>query len=856
MYQAAVLFFDLFRCVFPPKPTEIVFAKPGSVAFSSVLPVSGRAVRVGDTVAFSAKAAEGVSFTWKLSDGTEKTGDSFTKTFATAGTVAYSVTASKTGLLPASAEGKVEIIDTGVALAPVDGRPVVGQAAAFTAVARGPVTGYEWIVDGLTVAGNAKLSWTFERSGEHTVQVRALYKNVLPVLSEVMPVKIAPAPFVAIRQPEAGAAFDAEEEIVLQADVEGDFAKIIWKMDGADSQSLESPVVKNTSSAKLRLAKGGVYKVVAVAEGEAGTKAGEPVPITVRSHEYKIIVSEPPENETIENGKQRRYTANVKGRHIEKVKWLARDVGTGARLEMGTSFVGDGKSSLAYAFPLETGDTRFEVSAEAVFAAGSATDGLDVVSAPLTINTFTTGDLTIVREESVNGKEIPFGEQVPLKAVASGAVRDVRWFVDLGNGAEETGKGESSQSPKVGALGRERVLADFWAEGRMPDGSVKKTGAMRVVYFCPFLNPRIKLPEADGVTRAEFGLTERIPVEVIIDGQAARVEWAFGDGTVLTNTGRSAAHAYTNYNTFTIVAHVQCEQCGRVEKAHTDLSVVKAVPVARFKIIPDKERFSIGSVITAEDCSEGDVAGRIWMTNGVEIAAARDQKRIEITAPSRVCAITISLVTTSADAEHGQPFERTVRIRYGWWAAVLASLAGMVLWIVILMHFTGNGMRFCIASGRTGPRWNNDADEKTEAREVPVELKYFWRRGPKFARVPVNHFVTQDPSDIWQTAIERAGGVDKTVLIIAESPIFRKDYVIVAPDFLEREDTGTPSRFRFKHRHADVDSLDECLHIRVERDVPTGFLDEMIYCLDEMICCLSFVVIAAGVAWLCYAFAL
>ena len=530
-------------------PVEIVFAKSGSVALSSVFPAKDTVVKLNDAVSFSAKATDGADVVWRFGDRAEEKGLRFEKTFLKSGSQSFTVTATKEGLQPAVTNGAFEVVDAGVAVRPLVQPPVVGEPVTFTCEGRGPVVTYEWIVDGTVCAGETAkdcktgmLRVPFEKSGPHAVQVRAVLRGLLPELSKPLGVSVSPAPFVAVREPEAGAVHDSDTNIILRADIEGGFTKVVWKIEGPDAKMLESPVADRGALANLRVAKGGEYKVTAIAEGVAGTKTGTPVAFSVRSEFFKIVVVEPLANQTIENGKEQRLVADVKGKGIEKVKWSAWNADTDKRFELGMALVADGKSGLFHTFPLETGDVRLEIVAEAVFAAGDPNAAIKVDADPVPVNAITIGGIEIAREEDLDGSTKAFGEELKLMCKVSGAIKptDVEWLF-IGSDGKETaltdGKGKDVFTHAYAADGREKALVDIFARGRMPDGSLKQTKKMRLILVAA---ERLEIVEPVNGARVLFG--KNVPLKEMHVGDVRDVKW-YANGAEVKEGGYCVDHA-------------------------------------------------------------------------------------------------------------------------------------------------------------------------------------------------------------------------------------------------------------------------------------------------------------------------
>lgn len=946
----------------PPTPVEIVFAKPGAVALSAVFPAKGTVVKLGDAVVFSAKATDGADVMWRFADGAERRGMRFEQAFAKPGAQSFTVSATKAGLLPAEAGGAFEVVDAGVAVRPLAQPPVVGEPVKFTCEGRGPVVSYEWIVDGVVCAGetakdgqSGTLGMRFEKSGAHRVQVRAVLRGLLPELSKPLEVHAEPAPFIAVREPEAGAVFDAEQEIHLSADVEGGFSEVAWRISDKAGQVVEeakAQVADHAAKAVKRLEKGGEYTVKAT-----GTQAGKEVSsadvsFRVRPADLKVSLEKPTEGQRLENGKPQHFEAAVKGKDIEKIKWSMTDADSGKRIWEGESPVrADGRAEIEVPFQPETGDARLEIGAEAVFASGSKNGDQQVAAIPVTVSAFTPGELEIVREESLHGREVAFDEQVKLAAKATGAVRDVRWYAEFAGGrCDELGQGEV-KTHKFASEGRERVLADIYAKGVMPDKTEKRTVNMRVTLYagekleiiepaegasfeygktvplraraageikdirwfaddaevgresecasygvkhtgkpetrvlvyavgtapggrqvktarrsivacCPLLNPKVTCADKEGKVHPVYSLDEQLTFTADAGGAAKSFIWAFGDGTVQTNSLRVHKHPYTRYGKFTVAVQAVCGKCGRCEESASLVVPVEEGQIrARFAVDPMKSKYGIGDIVTLKDRSEGraDIQWRIWKTTATFVegenlklshvndgtndwwfAESRDDSDVQVKF-DKLGRYWIGLEAIGKKAGKRDSAETILVKVWRWWLPWLLSACGLLLWGVIVWLCTGNEPRNWVVRGRVGPdRVPCDDDVLADWRKAGLgdtgKAGRYWSYRRKEAVIPVRKFVDDEDGEQWNA--------NEGQLIVWKSGSKHAVKLVNTTATPCDEATCAPEKHRFKDASAKPHQY---LHVWVNERPGSGVHLPAIL--------LSFFAIAGLVGWLCALFA-
>jgi len=436
--------------------------------------------------------------------------------------------------------------------------------------------------------------------------------------------------------------------------------------------------------------------------------------------------------------------------------WKAVDTESGKIVALGESRVGtDGKSGLAYSFPVETGGALLEIIAEPVFAAGDPNADEGVEPGEIWVGTFTTGDLTIPPETSVHDVEKPFGLSFPLIARATGAVKDVKWYADFGSGAEAIGDGEKTESPKYASKGNSGMIANFWAEGKMPDGSVKRTVKMRVTFYCPPLAPKIKTSDRNGVERGEFGFEEKIDFKADTAGASVSFVWDFGDGSGATNTASTATHAYSGYEKYTVTLTSKCKDCGETETVSTVVETKKGIITADFRTKPDKDKFVVGSMMTLEDASSGQADIALWRwqiksantnavfatesksgpafvrsgrTDNVEWLEMRESRPVVVKCTKRgEFAVALEVVPKEGGEASVTDF-RPQKIRFSTWYLILLLIpAGIASYV-----FIGNTPKYW--SYDTWP--GNDPDVYRKNKRFR-KLKDKWSRWSKRARIPI-----------------------------------------------------------------------------------------------------------------------
>ena len=268
-----------------PVSYTIPALKRAEVAIDS--PAEGAVFVVGDKVKFEAKSSETL-VNWKFPSGTAE-GLSFDRTFDKEGTVKFSATAGK-GVRATTVPRTIEIIRTGVELKEsANGYHETGKSSTFTAVALGKVLGYEWKIDGQSVAGSSKtFSHVFKDTNTHEIGVTVRYKKGI-VASAKRSVRVWPTPAIRIEAPEEydgdpeSAKLRAGQPIALKAVVEGAFESAVWsfEQDGKVMAKVPASVKDGVATGSHALAKGGLYDVTVTAEGLAG-KVSEVVQMYVK----------------------------------------------------------------------------------------------------------------------------------------------------------------------------------------------------------------------------------------------------------------------------------------------------------------------------------------------------------------------------------------------------------------------------------------------------------------------------------------------------------------------------------------------------------------------------------------------
>ncbi len=489
-------------------------------------------------------------------------------------------------------------------------------------------------------------------------------------------------------------------------------------------------------------AKGGRYTVSAKGVAGGRTQTSNTREFAVRPSEMWVKILEPLGHEFVVDkaeGNACTFVAQVKGEDIAKIKWSVKNAETGVVVfDDDVRDIDQDTSSATWIFS-QAHEGSVTITAEAIIKGEAGLGGL-LVAGSRTVQIRPVGTISIT--SPAKNALLAFGATQVFVASATGAVNEksVNWYRRDRDGTWQLlpNAGGMRYSHTFAHTGKEYDFVDFRVAAGDPESNWRDD--VRIRLECPQLLPRILLPETNGVARTEFGLQEKITFGIAANGKVSRVDWDFGDGNV-TNAVGGVAHAYTGYGRFGVTAKAQCSLCKGVETVESEVYIVKMVPVPRFAILPEKDTFTVGGTLTLVDASEGDVANRTWITNGVELVGVPD-KKLEISLPSQPAELAFGLRVLSHDGTLSPPYERTVRVRYGWWAVVPILLAAGVVWWLLFHLLTGNAPRSWTVYVWDGPlprlvKGGYPEEKNYAGKGVPSPVKQHWNWITKKARIPV-----------------------------------------------------------------------------------------------------------------------
>ena len=742
-----------------PQPLEIKFAAPGVLALTLVEPDGEAFVRAGDKVRFSAKATESADVTWMLDR--EPIGRSdFTKVFDSAAEHKATAIAKKEGFRPATNSVTVHVLETGVAVRLTTQKPMVGDPVSIEAHAKGHPVSYFWWIDEQPVQGdNAKLTVTsFDRSGRHVAKVRASYGHGIFAESAVLPFDVAVQPRVTIEDPVSGSEFEFGQKIECNANVEGDFDKVVWNLSGPVEDTREAVVDKGQRISKPAFftpSKGGQFVLTAMAQGASGSLAATTeVKFTVAREDIGIAIQSPASGTVIQLGPDARnpdMMAAVKGDAIKRVRWTMLNQRTGETKELRVTPVQSGVATCACPSDATIGDeVSLMIQAEAVFDV----DGAEKVASPaIELITRLNASLDIdakVDGGEANGRDVTFGKQIELSAICGGCVSpaDIQWFAETDGNERSIGAGPKCMAPKEEPNGESLRTVRYFAKAKLPDGTFKESRKVSVFHSCGCLNLKasIKLPKgSDGITRITFGRGEPIRAEIESSGDAELTDVVWDMGGLASPTGPVAECKFGKYGEYTISATGKCKDCGKAYALEAVQVKIEQQPMrASFTITPDKNTFDIKSTIKLKDSSSGDVDRCVWTTNGVEFARCGHGESVELSLPGHSCEMAIGMRTENDLGETSEAQPRTIRVRYGGWligAFVFLALLILLPFVKLLLGNGPAGWRIVMWKGpvpKPGPKGDEDERKAWAANRDfyrPIPRKR-WSLRDKQASIP------------------------------------------------------------------------------------------------------------------------
>lgn len=726
-----------------PDPVEISFAAPGALSFLSVDPREDRFVKVGEAQHFSAKPPSGAVVSWKI--GKESmSGESVSKTFSSAGDVPVEVRAEKSGFTPAVVSFTVHVVDASVTLSANPVKPKVGEPAEFKAVSAGKAERFSWSVDGQSVPGTgASLpGQSFERSGPHTIKVRALFGHGIFGEAECT-VDVAVQPHIAIETPYVGDEYEFGAPIEAVANVEGDFDKVVWRLSGPESKT-ETVAIDGkehvSKPVKFKPAKGGEYVLVATAEGKGASLESQPVKFSVQREDVMVRIDDPFSGSTAEIGSDLRLSASVKGDSITNVKWTVSQAGKTlfektVPVEGGKAScayrpdvsIGNGTMLLATAEAAEDSSVRSEVDFVTGWAAGLEADGM-------------------FNGQKAVGSTLDFGSQVALVAKCSGVAspESVKWYSESDGKARELGSGPTCSVSEASG-NKDLVAVNYYATASLPDGSILKSNRITVFFRCMPVTATVSIhPSGQSGEARSFGRNQKITFELAdLKGDLSDIVWELGNG--VEKQGRVVDFdGYSEYGEHTIRVSGVCPKCGVKYSFGGDrLAIEKQPPKAAFEIEEKGTYYTVKGKLHFHSTSTGDIDDYVWTVDGEELVDFRGSPDAEYVLPGKPCELDVKLQVSGPDASETSEHSRTVRVRYGWWAILVAiALAAFIASVAakVLLHNE--------PAGWGSKTWGGPLPEKTEEGDRREEkkatqslkkdmMRRYWNPWRKMAVIPM-----------------------------------------------------------------------------------------------------------------------
>ena len=841
-------------CRFPKTtPVHVLFDKVGKVSITSIRPAGDVYVTSGTKVDFSADATAGSTFTWNFGEGTSANGSSVSHVYTKINEAGYpySLTVSHGKMSPDTRGGKIYVVDAGVAFSDLPKNVTEGVECALTCKAWKDVSSVTWYVDGVCYRGTEQkvgrdtisiLRHTFDAAREYKVQARANVQRIGECSTEVAKINVAAKPYARIVAPgTANEKFDAGEDVEFASRVSGvvsgkwRFAdkagKVVAEVDATISPD------KPATAAKQSFVDGGEYVVSFVGKTATGADIqSEALPFRINPRVVRIEIASPTADEEIKTDVAFKLCAkNVKG--VEgAVQWFLSDANHENEKALGESEVSaDGTSEKSINFK------SAEYGEGSCYLVARSADG-KASSKPLPITLHTQARISIVHP--VNGETTAFDGRMTFSAKIDpegGVLKSdsVRWIVQrVGGSPEQAGTKESCsyqfrRIPKVSS-----VSYSVRAEATLPSGRIVQSDDERtVVAYCPAIQASITQPQVNSIGK-------EIDYTVSLDphgGEVSDVIWDMGDGTTYTNRGNSVTHRYQNYRTYTIKASGRCAKCGDAFSVVAPASVVvkKQSAMAKFTVEPLKSAYPVRGWVKLKDQSTGDISKRVWRvlrSNGEEIFKYECNEREDVNYhvgedELRPDDLTFVLEVKDADGNAVKPCSVSIRVRYGWLAAGLFLVLGLMVIFAFGWVICGNGPKKWIVRSLLGPAEmrvppRNDHDPECDYESYPnmISVGDYWNCLSKKAKIP-SEVMAGISSDIEVVAASDDelsdagapktvddGGKPFTVERFGGAP-----YVSPGGTFEEHTSTrNDPKRFLFRDTSSYADAEHRYLRVHVD----------------------------------------
>lgn len=549
----------------------------------------------------------------------------------------------------------------------------VGSPVEFSATATDEAE-VTWTIDG-KVAGKGTFEQAFDQAGDHRVVATATKAGFREARAECTVHAVNTG--VSVSTP---AGVRVGEAAAFEAKAAGGEA-VSWWLDGQSSEG------KGKRLDGVAFDKSGHHTVKArVYFGHGLSGEGEAhFEVSVAPH---VAIDTPYSGEEFGFGEEIRAVAVVEG-DFERVAWTLKGPDGAAN----TAEVDrEAKASRPAVFkPGKGGD--YELTATAEGPAGR-------VESQLVRFSVAREDAWVRIDEPASGASVPTGEDTVLRASAQGEeAREIRWTVKDAGGATVF----SATRPTEGGVSQCAFRPpDTLGNGTTLFVSAEATGdsALRVEIDietrcanCAAVGAVLSLSH-DGDERRNFGRGEKIVAELKdLRGDVRDIEWTFGeDGR---GAGRVAEwNGWTDYNVYPVRATGRCGKCGAVHDFGLESVIIERRPVtAAFEI---KERGAYytagGKLHLASTCANtNDIADYVWTVDGEELAGFRGKPEAVVELPFRACDPVLALAVRGTDGTGDDYRERGIRVRFGWVAALLFLLAGVLILVPLWAVLPNNG---------------------------------------------------------------------------------------------------------------------------------------------------------------------
>ena len=832
----------------PPSPVELPVSGRKSAMVRVVSPSPNATVALGADLKLAAVASDGTQVKWTFTGAHQGSieGSRVDWKAKATGRIVYTVTAFTPDgrLAPATETGSFEVIPTGVEIVSTEERYEVGKECVCRAKSVGPCLRYVWSLDGRRVPGDKDvLKCSFEKSGKHQIAVTAVYKAGITKDAAPKDVSVSAAPFIDVLSPVAydgdaeSAQYRAEKPIELLARVEGDLNIVAWQFKLKDKISTVRTEVKDGRSVgNFVPAKGGFYDVIATAKGSAGEKS-KTIQVFVKSAEVHADIVEPKANQDIETGKEFELVATVKG-PIKSIRWKMVDKTTAKSFSFGPSDVSavvDGKSTMKAKLPLEVGNTSVEILAEPVVEDQDLAEAVEPSSVTIEAMTSAKMDYTPKAWEN-NWKRVKYGEQELLAVETSGAVGEVSWFmVNAGKEISIPGKGKVTHTPAESPDGKtpERMV-DYFAKGKMPDGSFIKTKPITLVHYCPPIQAVIQQPTTNGVIVASIGKKTDYAVTLKpADGEKfGDVVWDMGDGSAYTNL-TSVKHAYADYGTYAIKAKGVCSKCGGAfEVTAPSAVVVEKQPISAAFSVRPSGTVAQGRQVVLVNMDSPDIARREWTCNDVVIRDEKGNPKTDAVVEYRcteVGDVVLGLTVFDADGNSIGPITHKLRV-YRLWVVILAVLLALLVAGFFWYYFSGDDPRFWKVSSYVDEA--NGKGPSDVGAEMPPgkSIVKYWDTMRNKATIPLHKLGGAQDADWGQ-----GSSLGQASLVLWEANTAATDGrgvrkpsydILNAPDGMEKESFSNGQLIHIWVPSPSNDKAVTALWVKIKmrRDVPNTYL--------------------------------